>query len=376
MIIKHLGTTLIIITSLAAASIAFPAKAGAKHGSPVPKVRILGNHINLAPGLRQTNREIRKKVQGEVKRATPGVPRLRKPPLSPGRHVEKSVNRLNKSLLKPVRSEKRARSGGSRHSYSGRHRGRQEDNAHNDRYRGEGGHARRDSGGRHRDADNSNKHGKHNGRHQGGKRHHNENRHYRNQHHDRQRHNYYRTHWYNTYYLAPIPYYYYPEGRDTQNLPKGSVKVVVGGIPYFYFSGTFYKSSGGGYVVVSAPYGAIVKSIPTDYVAFTVELSTFYYVNDTYYVWDDQREAYIVSNEPVGAGKAIESATKERLFVYPKIGQDEKLQAKDRYECHRWAVTESGVDPTSEEREYGRQENNNYKRAISACLVARDYSVK
>lgn len=384
MIIKYLGTTLIIITGLAMTSIAFGANAGSKHDSWGPKVRIAGNNINLGLGLRKTVKDVAEKALREVKINTHRAPRLHKPRLNPGRQVEKSVNWLNKGLIELVRSEKRARGKGSRHSYSDSRRDRHDDDdAHKDRYQRKDGHANRDSSRRHRDghanrdssrphrdAHKSRRHSKPNGHRQNTKRHKHRDKHYSN------RHNYYRARWYNTFYLSPIPYFYYSVGYGIRILPKGYVKVIVGGIPYFYFSGTFYKASGSGYVVVSAPYGAIVRTIPTGYVAFTVGLSTFYHVNDTYYVWDDRREAYIVSTEPVDAGQAIESATKERLFVYPKIGQDEELQSKDRYECHRWAVTESGVDPTLEEREYGQQETNNYKHAISACLVARDYSVK
>jgi len=34
------------------------------------------------------------------------------------------------------------------------------------------------------------------------------------------------------------------------------------------------------------------------------------------------------------------------LFVYPKEGQSDEQQRKDRYECHMWAVQQTGFDPT------------------------------
>ena len=34
-------------------------------------------------------------------------------------------------------------------------------------------------------------------------------------------------------------------------------------------------------------------------------------------------------------------------YVYPSAGQSEQQQAKDRYECHQWAVTQSGFDPST-----------------------------
>jgi hypothetical protein len=34
------------------------------------------------------------------------------------------------------------------------------------------------------------------------------------------------------------------------------------------------------------------------------------------------------------------------VYVYPAGGQDERQLDRDRYECHRWAVRQSGFDPS------------------------------
>ena len=34
-------------------------------------------------------------------------------------------------------------------------------------------------------------------------------------------------------------------------------------------------------------------------------------------------------------------------FVYPKAGQSEQQQSQDRYECHQWAVSQTGFDPST-----------------------------
>lgn len=34
-------------------------------------------------------------------------------------------------------------------------------------------------------------------------------------------------------------------------------------------------------------------------------------------------------------------------FIYPKAGQSEQQQSKDRYECHEWAVSQTGFDPST-----------------------------
>ena len=69
----------------------------------------------------------------------------------------------------------------------------------------------------------------------------------------------------------------------------------------------------------------------------------------------------------------------DRNFVYPRKGQSDEQQAKDRYECHLWVVGHIGWDPT---RPTGvisevqmNQKRADYKRAMGACLDAHDYTV-
>ena len=39
------------------------------------------------------------------------------------------------------------------------------------------------------------------------------------------------------------------------------------------------------------------------------------------------------------------AALAQDMYVYPAKGQSEQQLSTDRYECHRWAVTETGFDP-------------------------------
>jgi hypothetical protein len=71
----------------------------------------------------------------------------------------------------------------------------------------------------------------------------------------------------------------------------------------------------------------------------------------------------------------------EKLFVYPRQGQSEELQARDRYECHGWAVSQTSYDPTQSSAGALPAARRNqlladYRRAEDACLDARGYSVK
>jgi hypothetical protein len=187
---------------------------------------------------------------------------------------------------------------------------------------------------------------------------------------------YIRGPWYNTRYIAPLPIHFHRIGYRLNVLPRAHTRIIIGGFPYFYFSGIFYRPYGSSYIVVSAPIGAFVETLPVGFIAFTISLSTYYYVNDTYYFWDENREGYRVVAKPAGAEEAIENTTAGRLMVYPNKGQSEEQQAKDRYECHRWAVNESGIDPSLEEQEFDAQDNDLYRRAIAACLEGHDYTVK
>ena len=40
------------------------------------------------------------------------------------------------------------------------------------------------------------------------------------------------------------------------------------------------------------------------------------------------------------------SADAQELYIYPSKGQSQAQQDKDRYECHTWAVQQTGFDPS------------------------------
>jgi hypothetical protein len=108
----------------------------------------------------------------------------------------------------------------------------------------------------------------------------------------------------------------------------------------------------------------------------------YYYANDTYYVWDDDHHEYQVVTPPDGieTSGTTQAPASDQLFIYPKNGQSSEQQAQDRYECHRWAVEQSGFDPTvaggGVEPEKAVAKRNDYFRAQVACLEGRGYTVK
>ncbi|MDB6044609.1 MAG: hypothetical protein JWM63_3160 [Gammaproteobacteria bacterium] len=69
----------------------------------------------------------------------------------------------------------------------------------------------------------------------------------------------------------------------------------------------------------------------------------------------------------------------EHPYISPKNGQSQEQQWADRYACHSWAKSQSGFDPTKKLTEVPPSENassrEQYRRAMTACLDARGYSV-
>jgi hypothetical protein len=82
--------------------------------------------------------------------------------------------------------------------------------------------------------------------------------------------------------------------------------------------------------------------------------------------------------------QSVTPSSTERIFVYPRQGQSVELQAKDRYECHSWAMSQTWREPrkvTMEEwtliiRSLPEVQRADYRRAESACLDGRGYTVK
>lgn len=51
----------------------------------------------------------------------------------------------------------------------------------------------------------------------------------------------------------------------------------------------------------------------------------------------------------LGLGSLLSAAQVlgQELFIYPSRGQSPQQQSRDRYECHTWAVQQTGFDPTA-----------------------------
>jgi hypothetical protein len=111
----------------------------------------------------------------------------------------------------------------------------------------------------------------------------------------------------------------------------------------------------------------------------------YYYADYTYYRWDPGVGQYETVAPPaevqdqIGAPGAVAAGgatASSGLIAYPKNGQSEEQLGKDKFECHRWAVGQTGFDPTEPRGGAAPGNRSNYLRAQAACLEGRGYSVK
>ncbi|HTR01038.1 MAG TPA: glycine zipper domain-containing protein [Candidatus Acidoferrum sp.] len=54
----------------------------------------------------------------------------------------------------------------------------------------------------------------------------------------------------------------------------------------------------------------------------------------------------VVTVPPIDASLPATAAPATQVFVYPNNGQSDAQLDRDRYECHQWAVKQSGYDPS------------------------------
>ena len=122
-------------------------------------------------------------------------------------------------------------------------------------------------------------------------------------------------------------------------------------------------------------YGAVVPVLPWAATVIAVGSATYWYCDGVYYRRLPADAGYqVVDEPPVGDGRIVD----ERLYVYPRSGQSAEQQASDEYECHRWAVDQTGFDPSSDSawNTQDLQRRDDYRRAQTACLDGRGYTVK
>jgi hypothetical protein len=175
----------------------------------------------------------------------------------------------------------------------------------------------------------------------------------------------------------------YPSrGQFIEALPGGHRVVLYGDARYYFHGGAWYRPQGPRFVIVAPPFGIVVPFLPPFYATIWVGGLPYHYANDVYYT--QGAGGYVVVEPPKGeVSQSPPSAgqmSSDQLFIYPRQGQSEQKQATDRYECHRWATSQTGFDPTQPPAGVPAaqmsQKRADYQRAIGACLDGRGYTVK
>lgn len=170
----------------------------------------------------------------------------------------------------------------------------------------------------------------------------------------------------------------YPaRGHVIRALPRER-RIVAHGNTRFYFSGgVWYRPQGPHFVVVTPPVGLFVSYLPPYYATIWVRGIPYYYANEVYYA--HRGSGYVVVDPPKEEVSQAPPPA-EQMFIYPRLGQSEQQQADDRYACHRWAVEQTGFDPTqppgSASTNLRIEKRADYQRAMGACLDGRGYTIK
>ncbi len=170
--------------------------------------------------------------------------------------------------------------------------------------------------------------------------------------------------------------HHYPvAGWRVATVPRHAHWVPWHGVRYGYWNGVWYQPWGGAYVVARPPVGIVINGVPAFATAVTIGGIGYFYANGVYY---RERDAgYEVVPPPVVVS-TVNDGGPMRTFVYPKLGQSAEKQASDEYECHRWAVDQTGFDPsaTAAGHSTGPVQRADYARAQVACLEGRGYTVR
>ncbi len=188
---------------------------------------------------------------------------------------------------------------------------------------------------------------------------------------------------------------YLNRGVVVHALPARHYDVVFGGAHYFFAGGVWYAARAGAFIVVAPPFGVFLPILPPFYTTIWVAGVPYYYADDVYYVYRGPVSGYEVVAPPPEAqvadappppggppgppGPGPAPASHE-LFIYPKNGQSPDQQAKDRYECHSWAMSQTGFDPMVANGgvppDQTAPKRADYDRAMDACLEGRGYTVR
>ena len=147
-------------------------------------------------------------------------------------------------------------------------------------------------------------------------------------------------------------------------LPFGYSTVWVEGNPYYYADNVYYERVPSGYRVVQAPSSneVTIEEAPRTEPQGAPQASQAPAKNGS---------GPVPSYVQPAATAAVDS---NKLYAYPRNGQNPTQATFDRIECERWASGQTGFNPTQSREDAQRRAD--YQRATGACLEGRGYTVK
>ncbi len=158
--------------------------------------------------------------------------------------------------------------------------------------------------------------------------------------------------YYSQTWADPGPYYYSPY--------YGPGPTVYANPPVYVQSQPVYVQSQPNYVTAAQPRNVVTQS-PSNGVIELGPISALPPANSN-------------SGQPQSSNAG--QASSDQWFVYPSRGQSQQQVANDRYECNRWATSESGYDPGLRVHRNPETGPVAFGRALSACLEGRGYAVR
>ena len=184
----------------------------------------------------------------------------------------------------------------------------------------------------------------------------------------------------------------YPDrGSVVRDLPHGSILVNYAGMSYQFAEGVWFEPRGPAWLVVEPPIGLVVPTLPQFMTPLNTGTEIILYANDTFYRPRPDIGGYEVVNDPIDSpvqpaaagGAAVAAAAPAAVAAAapppaPAPAKTADQQARDQYECYRFAVSQTGFDPIrTSSGQAGAQlagtQQSNYERAHSACLEGRGY---
>lgn len=103
---------------------------------------------------------------------------------------------------------------------------------------------------------------------------------------------------YNPHYrYAKLPHW----GYTYRAVPRGTFIYPHAGVQYCYYNGIYYKPVGNKYVVIQAPLGIRLRTLPPGNIHFVINGRNYFYYYGTFYLKSISNNEYITVAPPIGA---------------------------------------------------------------------------